>query len=67
MFFSSFLFCFFWGFGSISTTSYVAPRFGSYNQGAETLRQSQPLRGGAGGLYKSYLLTLVGSRWPHPA
>jgi hypothetical protein len=30
---------------SISTTNQIAPRFGSYNrQGAETLRQSQPLR-----------------------
>jgi hypothetical protein len=30
---------------SISTTNLIAPRFGSYNRhGAETLRQSQPLR-----------------------
>jgi hypothetical protein len=30
---------------SISTTNQIAPRFGLYNrQGAETLRQSQPLR-----------------------
>ena len=30
---------------SISTTSLIAPRFGSYNRhGAESLRQSQPLR-----------------------